>query len=67
MNEEVAAELDTISAQFTSRDYDELEARLRLRAASLGWTGDSLQQPPEAVLAEARSILRDRGMTEQHG
>ena len=59
MNEEVAAALDTINALFTSRDYDELEARLRLRAAALGWTGD-------VVLAEARSVLRDRDATGQH-
>ena len=65
MNEAVAAELDTINALFTSRDYDKLEARLRLRAATLGWTGDPLQQPPEVVLAEARSVLRDRNVPEQ--
>ena len=65
MNEEIAAELDKINVLFTSRDYDELEARLQLRAASLGWTGDPLQQPPEVVLVEARSVLRDRGATDE--
>lgn len=60
MTDEISAELDALSARFTDRDFDELEARLRIRAASLGWNGDPMKQPPEVVLAEARAVIRDR-------
>ena len=60
MTDEISAELDALSAQFTDRDFDELESRLRIRAASLGWTGDPMKQPPEVVLAESRAVIRDR-------
>ena len=63
MTDEISAELDALSAQFTDRDFDELESRLRIRAASLGWTGDPMKQPPEVVLAEARSVIRNRSKT----
>ena len=63
MTPEISAELDALSAQFTDGDFDELESRLQLRAAALGWTGDSMKQPPEVVLTEARVIIRDRTAT----
>ena len=63
MTPEIAAELDTLTPLFTDRDFDELEARLQIRAAALGWTGDPMKQPPEVVLAEARGVMRDRPMT----
>ena len=63
MTPEIVAELDTLTPLFTDRDFDELESRLQIRAAALGWTGDPMQQPPEVVLAEARGVIRDRPTT----
>ena len=63
MTPEISAELDALSAQFSDGDFDELESRLQIRAAALGWTGDPMKQPPEVVLAEARGVIRDRSAT----
>ena len=60
MTQKDSDELDALSAQFTDRDYNDLEARLSLQAAALGWTGDPMRQPAEVVLATARAVLRDR-------
>lgn len=63
MTTDVTTELDSLSSQFTHRDYDELENRLKLNAACRGWTGDPMKQPPETVLEIAKAVLRDRSAT----
>ncbi len=55
---EVDAEILSCSPRMTEALYDALESGLRLRAACLGWTGDPLHQPPRAVLATLRSVLK---------
>lgn len=53
---EVLDEIRDISDDFSPGDFDRLEVELLLRAASLCWTGDPLQQPPRVVLAAARAV-----------
>jgi hypothetical protein len=57
---EIAVELIDAEGKFTSADYDQLENNLILRAYVLGWTGDPLQKPAEAVLAAVRQTLREK-------
>lgn len=49
------------SADLSDTEFDELESQLALRAASLGWTGDPMRQPPETVAAIVRGIITKRG------
>jgi len=53
-------ELGDLAAAFREEDYDELERRLRLHAACLGWTGDPLKQPTSVVVTIAKAILKER-------
>lgn len=55
------AELEALQPLMTERDFDRLEAELRLRANVLGWTGDPMRQPAEVVLVCARQVLGERG------
>ena len=52
--------LRVLDRVLSNADYDELESRLRVRAAVLGWTGDPLRQFPSVVLGEIEAILRGR-------
>lgn len=47
-------------ADLSDAEFDELENQLALRAACLGWTGDSMRQPLETVAAIVRGILSRR-------
>ena len=47
-------------ADLTDAEFDELENQLALRAACLGWTGDPMRQPLEAVAATVRGIISKR-------
>jgi hypothetical protein len=48
------------AADLTNAEFDELENQLALRAACLGWTGDPMRQPLEAVAATVRGIISRR-------
>jgi hypothetical protein len=48
------------AADLTDAEFDELENRLALRAGCLGWTGDPMRQPVEAVAATVRGIISKR-------
>ena len=48
------------SADLTDAEFDELENQLAIRAACLGWTGDPMRQPVEAVAATVRGIISKR-------
>ena len=49
------------AADLTDAEFDELENRLALRAACLGWTGDPIRQPLNVVALIVRDILGKRG------
>ncbi len=49
-----------VSADLTDAEFDQLESGLALRAACLGWTGDSMRQPLETVAAIVRGIIAKR-------
>lgn len=62
---EVFQELEALNEKFSDAEFDTLEQQLKLRAASLHWTGDPFKQPPRAVLACARLVIdRQRTKTE---
>ena len=48
------------TADLSNAEFDELENRLALRAACLGWTGNPMRQPIEVVAGIVRSLLADR-------
>lgn len=48
------------AADLTDAEFDELENQLAIRAACLGWTGDPMRQPIEAVAAIVRGIITKR-------
>lgn len=50
--------LDT--ADLSEQEYDELEHRLTITAACLGWSGDPLRQPLETVAAIVHTIVSER-------
>lgn len=48
------------TADLIETEFDELENRLQIRAACLGWNGDPMRQPIEVVASIVRDILRNR-------
>lgn len=48
------------AADLSDEEFDELENKLALRAACLGWTGDPLRQPIEVVASIVRNIITNR-------
>jgi len=53
---EVRREIEERGQTFTRDQFLALEAKLRLRAACLHWTGDPMKQPARAVLCAARQV-----------
>jgi hypothetical protein len=47
-------------ADLSEQEYDELEHRLAITAACLGWSGDPIRQPLETVAAIVRIIVSER-------
>jgi hypothetical protein len=64
-DDEVAAEIGAVGADFTEADHNRLISLLMIKAACLHWPGHPLKQPPRAVLACIRQVIAERSAAAQ--